>query len=155
MIKCITGKHDRNTTYGDSESTHSSTTISLKGISDLVELLKTKRHRNGTQKNYYCVWRKFSEFFIRLDNKPEQWEDRITLFVGFLIQNGKKSTTIRSYVSAMKSILWDLEVELTEDRLLLSALTCACKIQNDIFQLKIPIERNYMVISWTVAKNIS
>ena len=48
------------------------------------------------KKNYLCVWRNFSKFFMKLDEKPNNWEDRILLYTGFLINEGKKSQTVKS-----------------------------------------------------------
>ena len=64
---------------------------------------------------------------MRLDTKPSTWEERLVLFVRFLIQQRRKSTTIRSYISAIKSVLRDDGEELNEDIFLLKSLTRACK----------------------------
>ena len=91
--------------------------------------------------NYYSVWKSFNKFFVRLDVRPEQWEDRLTLFVGYLIQTKKKSTTIKSYISAIRAVLSDIGVELNENKNLLSSLTRACKLNNDKIRTKIPIQK--------------
>ena len=70
-------------------------------------------------------------FFIRLDHKPDNLEDRLTLFVGYLVENKKKSSTVRSYILAIKSVLKDDGIDLCEDRYLLTSLTSACKYKND------------------------
>ena len=88
-----------------SRSSSTSTSISTAGIPDIIIQLCNNKHRSSTQKNYYCVWKIFNEFFVKLDRKPSGWEDRITLFVAYLINRGKKSTTVRSYVSAIKAVL--------------------------------------------------
>ena len=82
-----------------------STTISTSELEGIVLRLEMERHRSSTQNQYYTVWKLFNEFFIKLDRKPLSWEDRLTLFVGYLVKSGKKSTTIKSYISAIKAVL--------------------------------------------------
>ena len=90
---------------------------------------------------YYNVWKNFNSFFIRLDNKPTDWEDRLVLYVGFLIDNNRKSATIKSYISAIKLVLLENDNELNEDRFLLNSLTRACKLKNDFVKNRFPIRR--------------
>ena len=108
---------------------------------DIVDKMKLQRHRESTCDNYYRVWKIFSEFFIKLDSRPDTWEDRIILFVGYLIINNKKSSTIKSYVSAIKSVLIDDNKEVSEDRVLLEALTRACRLHFDINYHKLPVKQ--------------
>ena len=61
------------------------------------------------------------------------------LFIGHLISEGKKSTTIRSYVSAIKAILQVEGFKIQEDTYLLNALTKACKLHDDIVMTRLPI----------------
>ena len=123
----------------DKDMDTSSSTISASAIQGIVDKLKYQGRRNSTRKNYYTVWKLFNQFFIRLDYKPETWEDRIILFVGYLIENEKKSTTVKSYVSAIKAVLKDDNVSVNEDRYLLTLLTKACKYQNDTVHTRLPI----------------
>ena len=94
--------------------------------------------------NYYNIWRTFNEFFIRLDVKPDKWKDRLTLFVGYLIDKNRKSTTIHSYVSAIKAVLSSIDEEIDEDQVLLSALIRACKIHKDRVITCLPIRKSLL-----------
>ena len=87
------------------------------------------------------MWKSFCKFFNKLDDKPEQWNDRIVLFVGYLIISKKKSSTIKSYVSALKAILRDEDIEVSEDQMLLRSLTRACRINFDHKNFKMPVRR--------------
>ena len=78
---------------------------------------------------------------MRLDFKPKTWEERLVLFVGFLIQNNRKSTTIRSYISAIKCVLRQDGEELNEDVYLLKSLTKACQLKNDKVHTQLPIRK--------------
>ena len=111
-----------------------------------MDKLKYEHHRDSTKRNYYCVWRCFNEFYVHLDVKPGSWEERLALFVTFLVDSNKKSTTIRSYISAIKSVLRDDDYELNEDKYLLSSLTKACKLKNDTFRTRLPIQKGLLMI---------
>ena len=98
----------------------------------IVDKLKANRVRKTTKRNYYSVWKNFNEFFIKLDSKPNTWEERLTLFIGYLIHEKHfKSQSIKSYISAIRGVLRDDGVELNENKFLLSALISACKLKND------------------------
>ena len=131
----------------DTDST--SSTLSTRAIQSIVDNLKTKRFRSSTKRNYYAVWHLFNEFFIRLDEKPDNWEDRIILFAGYLIDNDKKSNTVKSYVSAIKAVLRDNNIEVNEDRYLLNSLTKACRYQNDTVHTRLPIRKNLLQLMLT------
>ena len=83
-----------------------STVISASALQQVVEEMRNLQHRHSTHCNYYKIWKLFNEFIIRLDFKPGSWEDRMILFVGYLIQTKKKSSTIQSYISAIKVVLF-------------------------------------------------
>ena len=110
-------------------------------ISEIVERLRLERHRSSTQAQYYCVWKLFNKFFIKLDIKPTSWEDRLTLFVGYLVHTGRKSTTIKSYISAVKAVLATGHIKLKEDRALLNSLTRACRLRYNRVSTKLPIKK--------------
>ena len=67
--------------------------------------LMLTQHRDSTSKTYLSIWRQFNKFLVQLDNKPKFWEDRATLFIGYLIDKGMQSATVKSYVSAIKKTL--------------------------------------------------
>ena len=79
--------------------------ISSTEIANIIERLRHQQYRDSTRKNYYAVWKVFSDFFVKLDFRPHLWEDRLTLFVGYLIDNKRQSSTVKSYVSAIKAVL--------------------------------------------------
>ena len=93
-----------------------------------------------TKHVYYSVWKNFNEFFIRLDEKPSTWEDRLVLYVGYMVKNKKQSATIASYISALKAVLKMDGVEVNENHYLLNALTKACRLKNDKLKIRLPIQ---------------
>ena len=108
--------------------------------------MRSQCHRDSTRRTYYNVWRSFNKFYIRLDIKPDNWEDRLTLFIGHLIDTNCKLATVRSYISAIKAVLHEVKVQLNEDRLLLGALTRACKLKNDRLQTRLPIHKSLLCV---------
>ena len=103
-----------------------------------------RRVRDTTRSNYYSVWKSFNEFFIRLDVKPEAWEDRMILFAGYLAEHNRKSATIKSYMSAIKSVLRDDGVIISEDKFLLASITKACSFKNDRIATRLPIQKGVL-----------
>ena len=121
-----------------------SSKLSTDSINEIVQKLKSERYRNSTRQTYYRVWKLFNQFFIRLDKKPDDWEDRIVLFAGFLIENKMQSSSVKSYLSAIKAMLAESGIKLQEDQFLLSSLTKACKIKNDHLFTRLPIRKGML-----------
>ena len=73
-----------------------------------------------------------------------KWEEKTILYCGFLSKEGIQSTTIRSYVSAIKHKLildgykWD------SDLVLFSALTRATKLTKDRVRTRLPIGAKFL-----------
>ena len=112
----------------------------------MIQKLRLQRNRESTKRIYYSVWKKFNEFFVRLDVKPDTWEERLILFVGYLVETKKKSSTIKSYISAIKAVLRDDGVEVNENKYLLASLTKACRYINDTVRTRLPIGKSFLNI---------
>ena len=67
------------------------------------------------------------------------WEDRVMLFVGYKIENGMKSNSVKSYVSAIKRTLTDDGYQWNDNKILLGSLTRACRLINDRVHTRLPI----------------
>ena len=149
LTKCafvyIPGSQKKRCSSVSSKSSKNSS-ISSKEIMNYVEQLQYNRVRQSTKRNYYTVWKQFNQFFVRLDNRPDSWEDCLTLYVGHLIQNNLKASTIKSYISAIKGTLADVKVNLQEDRFLLNSLTKACRLTNDTVYTRLPIHKNFLAL---------
>ena len=106
----------------------------------IIEHLKSVKHRESTRKNYLAVWRKFNEFVIQLDARPKFWEDRASLFGAYMVSRGIQSSTLRSYMSAIKGTLVDAGYAWDDNRLLLSTLIRGCRVINDKVRTRLPIQ---------------
>ena len=120
--------------------------ISTSSIRSIIERLRLQRHRDLTKSQYYAIWKVFNKFIIRLDVKPNDWEDRLHLFVAFMVENNKKSSTIKSYISAIKSTLTENYIKLNEDRFLLNSLIRACRLTKDQLQARLPIKKDLLKV---------
>ena len=90
------------------------------------------------------IWRSFNKFLQGLDSKPSKWEDRTTLFIGYMIDQGAQSATIKSYVSAIKCVLILDDYDWQEGRIALNTLTKACRLQNDTLCTRLPITKAFL-----------
>ena len=141
-IFCIVGANNnrRNRSSESARSSSESSKISTRSIKLIIEKLLGQSKRSSTTQNYLAIWRQFNKFVIRLDKKPKTWEDRVTLFIGYKIQEGVKSSTIKSYVSAIKRMLIDNGYNWDDQKVLLGSLTKACKLVNDKVYTRLPIQ---------------
>ena len=109
-------------------------------MQEILISLKNNKNRERTKENYHKIWTRFNNFLIKLDVMPKTWEQRVEIFVAHLINDvGLQSGTIRSYVSAIKSILTTDGYLWEDNKILLSSLTKACKLQNDCVKTRFPI----------------
>ena len=112
----------------------------------LLEKYKSLKNRDSTVKNYQFVWRKFNSFLLQLDQKPKFWEDRAMLFCAHLIDNGIKSATLKSYISAIKSILVDDNYNWDDGKMLLWTLSRPYRQTNDKLTVRLSIHLNLLEI---------
>ena len=129
-----------------SDSSSEYSTISTTGIKAIVERLRTQQFVDSTKAMYYRVWKQFSNFYFRLDAKPGNWVDRLVLFAGFLIDQGKKSKTIKSYISALRAVLKEDNQKFDYDTALLTSLMQACRRKNDFTNTKLPIRKPLLML---------
>ena len=114
-------------------------------MTHLLEQLKTEGNKDCTKLAYYKVWRKFNQFVVRLDQMPKLWEDRTCLYcTHFICEKQLQSSTVRTYVSAIKSVLRNDGYEWDDGKMLLNTLIKSCKIKNDRVKTRLPIQRGLL-----------
>ena len=136
----------------DKQSTTSSR-ISTNSIEKIIDRLKTEKYRESTKDNYYRVWKLFNQFFIRLDRKPEHWDERLILFIGYLIDSKRQSSTVKSYISAIRAVLQDNGIKLKNDQYLITSLIKACRLNNDKVHNRLPIQKSMLEVILRKVKN--
>ena len=125
---CLSGKEKSGNK--SSKSSHDSS-ISTTEIECILDQLRQECHRSSTRKTYYGIWKTFNRFFLQLDRKPNTWEECILLFAGYLVSMKCKSSTVKSYISAIQAMLFNIGREVNKDRLLLGSITRAARINYD------------------------
>ena len=106
----------------------------------LLESLKNSKYQESTRKVYHQIWNSFNKFIIRLDSLPRTWEERTSLYCTYLVFEKKlQSSTIKTYVSAIKAVLTDDDYDWCDDKVLLNTITRSCKLKNDIVKTRLPI----------------
>ena len=147
--KCVFKQRSKQASSRSSTTSTSSSTnsrLSTKFFKQIVEKLRLERHRDSTRNNYYCIWKHFNKFFIRLDIRPKEWEDQLVLFIAHLINEKKQSSTVKSYISVIRATLADLNISLNENQFLLTSLTQACRLKNDKIRHRFPIYKELLQV---------
>ena len=136
---CILG-WNRNTNRRTSSISLHPSRLSKDELECIRDKLQGQTYRRLTRLNYHEIWTLFNEFFIQLDQKPEKWSDLISLFETHLVQTKHQSPTIKSYCSAIRTILKQEGIHVEENAYILSSLVKACKMQNNVLFVCLPIQ---------------
>ena len=126
--------------FDERSSSSNSSKISTKRMNEILDKLKCNTTRESTKRNYFSIWRSFNSFVIRLDRKPPSWEEKVALFIAFLSEKGTQSSTIKSYISAIKCVLKEDGYQWNNQKILLSALTKACRLKKDCVRTRLLIQ---------------
>ena len=142
MVKLIAGRAHSEVDLSCSSS--NSSKYSTSRIRGILDKLQNSKNRKSTKRTYLAVWRKFNNFVIKLDEIPTSWEERASLYVGYLFNKGAQSSTIKSYISAIKAMLVDDGYQWDDSRILFSALTRGCRLINDRLRMRLPIKKGLL-----------
>ena len=118
--------------------------ISTAHMERILESLKSNKNRRSTVKNYHQIWRQFNEFILKLDVKLNNWECRVAFFCAYMVEKGNKSTTIRSYISAIKNVLVTDGYHWDDSLILVESITKACRLMNDTVFNRFPIRIGFL-----------
>ena len=130
--------------HSKSDKNFNTSTISTQYVKSLIEKFKSTQHCTSTDKMYHNVWTNFNKFLIRLDHKPNTWEDRVAFYGAFLVDNGVQSSTLKSYVSAIKKTLVLDGYDWCDEKLKLCILTNSCRRTNDCKKTRLPIQNGLL-----------
>ena len=114
FLYCRKFEEQTNQTNKSGSSSSNSSSFSTVEILEIISKLQNSKYRPSTKNTYMTVWRIFNESFVKLDKKPDTWENRILLFAGHLVQERQQSATIKSYSSAIKAVLLDNKIAVNE-----------------------------------------
>ena len=145
MAFIISAKNRNKSNKTNSDSTSHSSKISTSHLENLLEQLKNEGLQSTTKLSYYKTWTKFNQFIIQLDDIPKSWEIRTSLYCTYLICEKKlQSSTVRSYVSAIKCVLQNDGYMWDDGKVLLNTLTKSCKLKNDCVKTRLPIQKGLL-----------
>lgn len=84
-------------------------------------------------------------FYCRLDRKPKTWDQRMALFIAYMIKNRYEKPTIQTYISGIKYILRNiLHVDVDDNAFRFTALVKAARYKNNKVKLRMPIKINLL-----------
>ena len=111
----------------------------------MIDGLQHNKNRVTTRKAYHKIWVKFNKFLLKLDHVPEKWEQKVAYYCSYLMDiECKQSSTLKTYVSAIKSVLAADGYEWDNSLLLMTSLTGTCKLQNDVFRTRLSIQKGLL-----------
>ena len=84
----------------------------MKRLQLITDNLRRQKIRKESRKTYRYGWCNFNKFLINLDCRPDSWDEKVTLFAAQLIEEKRMGQTVRSYVSAVRTILKEDGVKL-------------------------------------------
>ena len=115
--------------------------ISVDRLETILDNLLNNQTRSTTRVTHHRIWRSFNQFLVKLDKKLKFWEARATLFLTFMISKGAQSSTIKSYLSAIKCILKMDKYKWNDNMVMINSLTQACR---DRVTIRLPIQRSLL-----------
>lgn len=107
-----------------------------------VERLSNADIASTTREMYHRVWCNFNRFLLCFDDLPTTWEEKLVLYATFLADIGNHSSTVASYMSAIRYVLRHDGVDLNNNCCKLASIIRACKLHNDVVTVRMPIGFN-------------
>lgn len=97
--------------------------------------------QDSSLKVYITAWRAMNDFYCRLDNKPKPYEQRLALFVAYMIKKRYEKQTIKTYISGIKYVLRNiLHIQIDDAAFSFTALIKGARYKNSKPHLRLPIK---------------
>ena len=125
-------------------SIDSCNTISTEQLDFILDSLKGKQHRGSTADTYYGIWKNFNKFIIKLDHRPKDWEQGVSWYITYLYYKGFQSSTLKSYVSGIKSVLINDDYPWEDNKVKFNMIANSCSMVNDRVQTRLPIQNGLL-----------
>lgn len=123
-----------------------SSRYSIEFFNSILESINQSALKPKTKKLYHTVWVSFNQFLLKFNRLPRSWEEKILLFVTHLADSGKKPSTIKSYVSAIKNKLKTDGTEIDDQRVELTAIIRAVKLKDNRIFVRLPINKRILAV---------
>lgn len=108
----------------------------------IVDKLSNAGISEATKDMYHRVWCNFNRFLLCFHDLPTTWEEKLVLYATFLADIGNASSTVASYMSAIRYVLRQDDVILHDNSCKLASIIRACKLHNDVVSVRMPIGFN-------------
>lgn len=108
----------------------------------IVDKLSNSGISQSTKEMYHRVWCNFNRFLLCFDDLPTTWEEKLVLYASFLADIGNASSTVASYMSAIRYVLRQDDVVLNDNSCKLASIIRACKLHNDVVSVRMLIGFN-------------
>lgn len=110
----------------------------------IKQLIQSYRLKHSTRKSYKRTWNRFNKFISKFNLIPPKWEDRIIVWAAHLADHRKSSSTIKSYVSAIRYCLSLDGIKVPHSNCELSAIIQAARQMNDRLYVRLPIQKDLL-----------
>ena len=144
VVLCIVGCEKVVNKQASLSTSSDKSTISAEDMWSVFRCLETANVRQSMKNNYMQIWQSFNCFLLRLDVMPKFGEQRVALYCAYLVENGGKSATLKSYISVIKFMLRLGGYDWNEKLILLDSLTRACHLINDRVYHRLPIHKSLL-----------
>lgn len=125
----------------DCRSSSNDSLISAEYFEKVLEELELRAVEDSTLEVYMVAWRAINSFYCKLDNKPKPWEQRMSLFIAYMMKKRFEKATIQTYISGIKYVLRNiLHVDVDDNAFRFTALIKAARYKNNKVSLRMPIK---------------
>lgn len=85
------------------------------------------------------------DFYHKLDEKHQPYEQRLALFIAYMIKKRYEKATIKTYISGIKYMLRNIiKVSVDDEQYHFSALIKSARYRNNKVFLRLPIKLNLL-----------
>lgn len=144
LILCLAftdGDPDDGFSEDDCRSSSNDSLISAEYFKMVLDELEVKAVEDSTMKVYMVAWHAINNFYCRLDNKPKPWQQRMALFIAFMIKKRFEKSTIKTYIAGIKYVLRNiLHIDVDDNSFRFTALIKAARYKNNKVNIRMPIK---------------
>lgn len=106
--------------------------------------MKNNDLEKSSKDSYHSIWLGFLKFLDGFDDLPDNWEDKLVMYVAHLGNEFTAPATISSYVSAIRYKLRKDGVKISEKSLEIASIIRTCKKLNKRVILREPIHKHML-----------
>lgn len=141
----VDGDPDNNFCDDDCRSSEHDSLLSTEFFEKVLQELEFRAVEDSTMHVYMTAWRSMQDFYCRLDRKPKPWDQRMSLFIAYMIKKRFEKATIQTYISGIKYVLRNiLHINVDDNAFRFTALIKSARYKNNKINLRMPIKINLL-----------